>query len=243
MAGISRLDKSYPEKDGIILTLKERSRVPLAQSSNFLPLTAKLYEPLWRHRSLGILTRGSFSTQRELELMLEWLEAKANETILDAACSAGLYARTLANYEPTLNLTATDFSLPFLQQAKSYAEQKNVQLELIQADVRELPFEGDSFDAIVCGGSLNEFTDLPTTLAEFARVLKPGGRMWQMYLKEAEGWAGKSLQGLIKLSGIRFIDPKELEQLAQEANLTLQKAQHRGVVVMSLFKKARADHA
>ncbi len=236
MAGISKLD-AFPVKEGIVLASKEKPRVPLAQSSNFWPLTARLYEPLWRNRSLSILTQGNFTVKRELDLMLEWLNPQAHERILDAACSAGLYARALLKHDPSLNLSAVDFSLPFLKQAQSYAKRDDIKLELIQADVTDLPFENESFDALVCGGSLNEFLDVPKTLSEFSRVLKSGGRMWQMYLRRADGLMGKSIQGLLRLSGIRFIDTRELEHVAHSVNLKLIKAQHRGIVVMALFQK------
>lgn len=224
-------------KKGIYRALDERPRVPLGQSSNFLPLTAALYEPLWRKRSLSILTGGAFSTERELELMLEWLGPQPGQVVLDAACSAGLYARTLLQQEPELTVHALDFSLPFLKKAGQYAERDGVSPTLVHADVRELPYEDAVFDALVCGGSLNEFTELNGTLREFARVLKPGGNMWQMYITRAEGAFGKAAQSLVRLSGIRFLEPKSLERMARAVGLKLLKAQYRGPVALGLFEK------
>ena len=228
----------YKLENGIYRTLTERPNVPLGQSSNFLPITATLYEPLWRKRSLSILTGGAFSTERELELMLEWLKPQQGQKILDAACSAGLYARTLLEYEPALEVHALDFSLPFLKKALEYAERDGVSPTLVYADVCDLPYKDNSFDALVCGGSLNEFTGLDKTLGEFARVLKPGSKMWQMYAAKSEGNIGKAIQGFIRTSGIRFIEAKDLEEKANGAGFKLLKAQYRGTVAMALFKKA-----
>ena len=230
-------NKDVPQQDGIYRALDKRPSVPLGQSSNFLPLTAAVYEPLWRGRSIDILTGGAFSTQRELELMLKCLDIKPGQAVLDAACSAGLYARTLLESDPTLNVHALDFSLPFLKKAKQYAERDNAAPVLVHADVRDLPYQDGSFDALVCGGSLNEFTDLPRTLAEFVRVLKPGGKMWQMYVTQADALVGKGVQGLIRVSGIRFIAPERLEPLAVEAGFKLVRAQYRGAVALALFEK------
>lgn len=224
-------------KEGIYRALPKRPRVPLAQSSNFWPLTAALYEPLWRGRSLGLLTRGSFSTARELELMLSWLKPQPGERVLDAAASAGLYARTLLKHVPELDVHVLDFSVAFLTKAQAYAERDGVLPTLVHADVRALPYRDATFDALVCGGSLNEFTDLPTTLTEFARVLKPGGRVWLMYLTRAERWPGRSLQGLVRLSGLRFVEPQALEQQAHNAGLRLGRAQYRGPVALALFRR------
>lgn len=230
--------RSEPDfEDGIYRALSKRPRLGLAQASNFWPVTAKLYEPLWRKRSLSLLTAGSFTVERELALMLSWLAPKANERILDLACSAGLYARTLLKHEPSLKLDALDFSLPFLQTAKAYAQRDGLAMTLVQADVHDLPYQNGVFDALVCGGSLNEFSDLPLVLAEMARVLKPGGRIWVMYLKPSQALLGRALQAFIRLSGIRFIVPETLERNAELKGLTLLKAQHRGVVVMAIFEK------
>ena len=222
---------------GIYRALATRPNVPLAQSSNFWPLTAAVYEPLWRGRSLSLLTRGSFSTARELELMLEWVKPQAGERILDAATSAGLYARTLLQSTPELNVHTLDFSLAFLEKAEVYAERDGVQPVLVHADVRALPYRDAVFDALVCGGSLNEFTDLPRTLSEFARVLKPGGRMWQMYLTRAKNVPGRVGQALARSSGLRFIVPEQLEAQAQAIGLRLKRAQYRGPVALALFRR------
>ncbi len=228
--------KPLEQKAGIYRALEKRPRVPLAQSSNFWPLTAAVYEPLWRLRSLSLLTGGSFSTERELALMLSWVKPKPGERILDAATSGGLYARTLLEREPGLEVHALDFSEAFLKKAQAYAERDGVSPVFVQADVRSLPYRDAVFDALVCGGSLNEFTDLPQILSEFARVLKPGGQMWQMYLTEAQGFPGRLGQRLLRLSGLRFINPEKLEQEAQKVGFRLERAEYRGPVALALFK-------
>jgi demethylmenaquinone methyltransferase / 2-methoxy-6-polyprenyl-1,4-benzoquinol methylase len=48
---------------------------------------------------------------------------------------------------------------------------------LLQADCSRLPFADGSFDGLVCGYALRNFSDLPSALAETARVLRPGGRI------------------------------------------------------------------
>ena len=226
-----------PLEHGIYRALEGRPRVPLAQSSNFLPLTAALYEPLWRKRSLSLITGGDFDVERELALMIKWLKLRPGQVVLDAACSAGLYARALLRHESELEVHALDFSLPFLEKAKEYAQKEAVDVTLVHADVLALPYEDSSFDAVVCGASLNEFTDLARSVAEFSRVLKPGGLMWQMYVSRAEAWYGRLFQSLFRLSGVRFIDPAVLEREAKEVGLRLLKAQHRKRITLALFEK------
>jgi ubiquinone/menaquinone biosynthesis C-methylase UbiE len=44
-------------------------------------------------------------------------------------------------------------------------------------DAEKLPFADGTFDAVVCECALCTFPDKPTAVAEFARALKPGGRV------------------------------------------------------------------
>lgn len=230
--------KRVPLEEGIYRGLEHRPKAPLAQKSNFVPLTAWIYEPAWRRYSLSVLTGGSYSVERELALMRERLEPQPGDVILDAACSAGLYARTLLRHHPGTTVHALDYSLPFLRQARRYAERDDVDPVLVHADVRALPYRDAVFDHIVCGGSLNEFTDLGAHLGELSRVLKPGGLMWQMYLTRAESWYGRLFQGLLSLSGLRFFEVDKVDRTMRDAGLKPLRAQYRGIVALALFCKA-----
>ena len=88
------LDKAYPKENGIYRVLAERPRVPLGQASNFLAVTAFVYEPLWRGRSIGLISGGSFSTERELELMLQWLSPSPGQPYF----RRGLFGWALCTY-------------------------------------------------------------------------------------------------------------------------------------------------
>lgn len=45
------------------------------------------------------------------------------------------------------------------------------------ADAERLPFPDATFDTVICECALCTFPDKPTAAAEFARVLRPGGRL------------------------------------------------------------------
>jgi SAM-dependent methyltransferase len=49
------------------------------------------------------------------------------------------------------------------------------------ADAWELPFEDGSFDAVTCSHMLYHVRDIDAALAEFVRVLRPGGRFAGIY--------------------------------------------------------------
>jgi ubiquinone/menaquinone biosynthesis C-methylase UbiE len=235
---VSPFDQQYPLKDGIVRALLERPKLPPAQASNFLTLTAALYEPLWRKRSLSIITGGRYTTRQELTTMLNTLNLQPGERILDAACSAGLYARTLKSHLSDLDVHALDMSLPFLHKAQSYAQKDAHKLTLVEGDVHQLPYQEASFNAIVCGGSLNEFLDIPRVLGEFARVLNPTGRLWLMYVATSQGAVGRSIQSLLQAGGIRFIDPDTLQSQAAKAGLYQQFSEQHGVIRLELYGKS-----
>jgi SAM-dependent methyltransferase len=51
------------------------------------------------------------------------------------------------------------------------------QLEIVEAHIEELPFEDDSFEAVISNGVINLSPTKARVFAEAARVLRPGGRL------------------------------------------------------------------
>jgi SAM-dependent methyltransferase len=49
--------------------------------------------------------------------------------------------------------------------------------DLREADLRDIPLSDNAVDIIVCGLALEHLPDLKPVLAEFARVLRPGGHL------------------------------------------------------------------
>jgi GT2 family glycosyltransferase/glycosyltransferase involved in cell wall biosynthesis len=80
-------------------------------------------------------------------------------------------------------VTAVDFSAEMLEQAQRNLEAGGLlpRVTTLQADVRAIPFEDASFDAIVCMEVLEHLPghlrDVRQVLREFARVLKDGGKL------------------------------------------------------------------
>jgi SAM-dependent methyltransferase len=100
-------------------------------------------------------------------------------TVLDAPCGYGRIAIPLARRGH--RVTGLDLSRVQLDEARRRLDElPGVDLELVQGDLRALPFGDDSFDAV-----LNLFTSIGYTgeegdaqlLRELARVVRPGGRM------------------------------------------------------------------
>lgn len=104
--------------------------------------------------------------------VLELLAPAAGETILDAACGTGRYTLVIA--ERRAVVIGLDFSVEML----SIARRRTPSTEFHLADLTgPLPFLSDRFDAILCAQALKHIPDLGLVMREFARVLRPGGRV------------------------------------------------------------------
>jgi S-adenosylmethionine decarboxylase len=91
-----------------------------------------------------------------------WDEAK-NTRILQWAAERG--ARTFG----------VDISPPIVRQARDAFGTRRLRAAV--ADVRRLPFADASFDAIYSMGTVEHFDETEASVAELARILKPGGRL------------------------------------------------------------------
>lgn len=101
------------------------------------------------------------------------LGAVAGLDVLDAGCAAGEHAAWLV--EQGARVTALDASAAMVRLA---GERLGASARVIRADLgRPLPFAAGAFDLIVSSLTLHYLADWLPTLREFARVLRPGGRL------------------------------------------------------------------
>ncbi len=71
-----------------------------------------------------------------------------------------------------------DLSGPMLSETAAYLDRTGIEnVSLAQMDGEELAFAPSSFDALVCGFAIFWLPDLDRALAEFWRVLRPGGTL------------------------------------------------------------------
>jgi demethylmenaquinone methyltransferase / 2-methoxy-6-polyprenyl-1,4-benzoquinol methylase len=98
------------------------------------------------------------------------------ESILDIATGTGDLAIQMAN-TGAKRIVGLDLSEGMLKVGrKKIAEKKlDVEIEMVQGDSEDLPFEDNSFDAITVAFGVRNFEHLEKGLQEIFRVLKPGG--------------------------------------------------------------------
>src|SRR5688500_15005102 len=94
--------ETYKIQDGYLDLLKSRTGADtIANLTNFLPGAGRGYEPLWRVRSLSLLTGQSFPNERELEIIKRLVRPVRGVHYLDLGCSAGLSTRSPSNTHDT----------------------------------------------------------------------------------------------------------------------------------------------
>ena len=107
--------------------------------------------------------------------LAERAAALAPKTVLETAAGSGVVTRALASrLASDARYIVTDLNRPMLDHAAN-KQGADDRITWRQADALDLPFEGASFDAVVCQFGVMFFPDRVAGYAEARRVLKPGG--------------------------------------------------------------------
>ena len=137
---------------------------------------AALYEKDWVRLLLGDSYHpgGLALTERLGEL----LELRPGMRVLDVAAGRGTSAIHLTR-KFGCEVVGMDLSAEMVRQATERAEEAAVsdRVSFRQGDAERAPFEEDAFDAVICECAFCTFPDKPTAAREFARVLRPGGKV------------------------------------------------------------------
>ncbi len=111
----------------------------------------------------------------EVDALVELLAIQPGMQVLDLACGFGRHANRLA--QRGCQVTGIDFSPGFLEFARQDAQQRGVQVQYQQADMRAIAYEA-MFDRVLllftAFGYFDEAGNA-AVLANAARALKPGG--------------------------------------------------------------------
>lgn len=112
--------------------------------------------------------------------------------ILDIATGTGRLPFALLNEaEFSGHIIAVDISQGMLVKAAKKLANKRDFVELMQYEQFPLPFPDESFDAIACMEALEVMPEMNTPLAEFMRLLRPGGVLLTSRGTEASGRKAK----------------------------------------------------
>jgi len=150
--------------------------------------TAEVYAVLFIGMACYMIYWSKIGKIRGRENLLDLVPWSGGETILDVGCGRGLLLlaaakRTSAGRAIGIDIwQAKDQSGNCAKATLANAMIEGVQdrVEILTADMTNLPFPDQSFDLVVSHWAvhnLNASQDRARALAEMARVLKPGGRV------------------------------------------------------------------
>jgi len=114
------------------------------------------------------------------EWMLDLLPLTKGMRILDVACGAG--KQCFSFYEKLdgdCDIMGVDVSNDLLDKAKSVSAKKGYKIEFRKDNFNNtLGFEENQFDLLSCCFAIYYAEDIPHTIREMHRVLKPGGKLF-----------------------------------------------------------------
>jgi ubiquinone/menaquinone biosynthesis C-methylase UbiE len=128
-----------------------------------------------------IWSKGDFAMVANLvynvsETLAEALEFVPDEKVLDVACGSGNGAIAAAR-RTWGNVVGADYVPELLERGRERALAERLEIEFVEADAQDLPFEDGSFDVAMSIYGAMFAPDQEKTAAELLRVVKPGGRI------------------------------------------------------------------
>jgi len=130
----------------------------------------------------------SFGMNRSIKKqVIKNVPLKSDAKILDICSGTGDIAVFLAKYfNISGKITGIDFSKNMLDIAREKAKGID-NIEFVQGDALNLPFDDETFDACFIGYGLRNLVDLKKGISEMKRVTKKGGYVVNLDLGKSKG--------------------------------------------------------
>ena len=138
-----------------------------------------VYREIRRETYRDDMGQTGWLTVAELQRFVAAMELTASCRVLEVACGSGGACVAMA-HETGAHVVGVDASEQAVKgaTARAAAEIHNNRVSFRVADAaRPLLFPGCSFDAIFCNDAINHLDDRRAVLADWYRLLRPGGRL------------------------------------------------------------------
>ena len=142
--------------------------------------------------------------------MIERLDIASDQQHLDIAAGTGEPGLSIARLSQKGRVVVTDLVAEMLDIAERRARAQglaNVETKVCSAD--DLPFDDATFDSVSVRFGYMFFPDMAQATVEFARVLKPGGRLCSsVWVKPEENpWTSIAMQAIATEAALAPPDP------------------------------------
>lgn len=152
----------------------------------------------------------SFGIHRVWKLMtVKWSNPQPHNTALDLCCGTGDLTFLMAKELQQGKVIGVDFSRQLLAQAEKKQRYKtlNTEINWLETDVLNLPFEDNFFDCATMGYGLRNVTDIPACLREIQRVLKPNSKVAILdFHQPKENWIAEGQKWYLDKIVVRIAD-------------------------------------
>ena len=156
---------------------------------------------------LGDYAELSEALRPAAEALADACAVSAGQEVLDVAAGDGNFAVACAR--EGARVVASDLSPGMVERGRARSEREGYDIEWVEADVEDLPFEDGEFDLVQSFAGLHCFPNPRKAVLEIARVVKPGGRFTGSVfltgtgLRYLPGIIGGRLAGVMGPSGSR----------------------------------------
>ncbi len=145
----------------------------------------KFYQAAWASEAHSELCRRVFgedlcqegqTDMASLQDLLDLLDIKPGEQVMDLGCGAGAIAEYISD-RTGAQITGLDYAEAAIDEANRRTEDKRSRMRFVQGDLNLLDLSEQSLDAVISLDTLYWAADLEKTLSDVAAALSPGGRM------------------------------------------------------------------
>lgn len=133
--------------------------------------SAEMQGKLWGANPEGWATAQERQHSPLFEVMLDAAQVVTGSRVLDAGCGSG-YASKLAAQRGA-QVSGIDAAAGMI----TYAKERLPEGDFRVGDIQSLPYENDSFNAVIAPNSVQYSADRVATLKGFSRVCQAGGRV------------------------------------------------------------------
>lgn len=184
---------------------------------------------------IALRTVGDMALKRRARRIVEELELKDGDQVLEVGCGNGYYLSLLNRLGFKLILTGIDNDKAALIDAERFIASSKV--KLILGDAANLPFKNNSFEKVICSEVIEHVQDEKKVLQEIHRVLKKEGIMVLStcninypFLWDPVNWTLQHFFGSHILKGfwagiwnqhLRMYEKKDAERLVTEAKFSI----------------------
>jgi len=160
--------------------LPKNSTCPGASSTSLKEKTRAKYDDQWSGQDEKAASERRKALSMVADPLLSMVHPLTDKVVVDLGIGTGSLAFRAMELCPPRILIGVDFSSPGLCVSRCISKHtrfKDMNIELVRADLERLPISNRSVDVVLSQATLNLLPDKAAAMREIARISKPGARI------------------------------------------------------------------